>query len=109
MHQCDYCCWYYSEARGCECPSAMKESACEKARKEKDAVENKTAPVHNKRTVEEPIKLEQNVSTSETTCSKCKHHYKGSVTRETNAAGMWMEYTFCPKCQQKNLVAWHVW
>jgi len=33
-HQCDYCCWYY-EPRGCECPFNMKESACERAKKEK--------------------------------------------------------------------------
>ncbi len=35
MHMCDYCCWYYAP-RGCECPWAMKASACEKARKKKE-------------------------------------------------------------------------
>ena len=32
MHQCDYCCWYVSDARGCECPWAMRAKACEEAR-----------------------------------------------------------------------------
>lgn len=37
-HQCDYCPWYY---RGCECPCAMKASACEKAKKLKEKEERK--------------------------------------------------------------------
>lgn len=32
MHQCDICCWYVSDARGCECPLVMREKACEEAR-----------------------------------------------------------------------------
>lgn len=33
-HQCDYCCWYYTEARGC--PYSMKSKMCKQAREAKD-------------------------------------------------------------------------
>lgn len=39
MHQCEFCCWY-AEGHGiCECPVPMKRTACEKARKEKERVD----------------------------------------------------------------------
>lgn len=40
-HQCDYCCWYYTEARGCECPYAMKSKMCKQAREAKEKEEAK--------------------------------------------------------------------
>lgn len=32
-HQCDYCCWYWSGR--CDCPSVMRYSACESAKRKK--------------------------------------------------------------------------
>lgn len=51
MHQCDYCCWYYSG--NCDCPYVMKKQACENALKTKERNER-------------PIRKVQNVSNSKT-------------------------------------------
>lgn len=40
-HQCEYCIWYVSDERGCECPYIMRETACRKAKQEKHEQENK--------------------------------------------------------------------
>lgn len=39
MHQCEFCCWYAERYGTCECPTSMKRVACEKARKEKERVD----------------------------------------------------------------------
>lgn len=44
-HQCYYCCWYYTEARGCECPHSMKSKMCKQAR---EAKEKEEAKINNK-------------------------------------------------------------
>ena len=110
-HQCDYCCWYYSDERGCEALLNMRDKACESARQKKEEAEKRLVPKQIKTSEDntDTIKREENVRVIKATCSKCKKHYKASVTRDTNQAGMWMEYTLCPDCHQKNLDAWHVW
>lgn len=39
MHQCEFCCWYTEGHGTCECPVPMKRAACEKARKEKERID----------------------------------------------------------------------
>lgn len=36
MHQCEYCCWYNGRCGNCDCPTAMKRQACEKAKNAKE-------------------------------------------------------------------------
>lgn len=36
MHQCEYCCWYNGRCGSCDCPTAMKRQACEKAKNAKE-------------------------------------------------------------------------
>lgn len=33
MHQCDYCCWYNNRYSSCDCPSVIKNYACNKAQR----------------------------------------------------------------------------
>lgn len=39
MHQCEFCCWHTEGHGTCECPVPMKRTACEKARKEKERID----------------------------------------------------------------------
>lgn len=113
MHQCDYCCWYYSMSRGCECPVNMKGKACAEASNKKAEADKVLQKKTTKKSVApsepEVAKREENYRLEETTCTQCKKKYKAQTTRDTNAVGMWMEYSYCPDCQHKNLIAWHVW
>lgn len=112
MHQCDYCCWYYSMGRGCEAPLNMKGRACEDARKKKDEAENRFDTKRKQTSSKNSniIKHKENVDNVETTCIKCKKRYTAPSMRDTNVvSGQWIEYTICPDCHHQNLVAWHVW
>lgn len=113
MHQCDYCCWYYSMGRGCECPMQMKDKACAKASKKKADADRvlsgkttKKSPVSSE---PEVAKREENYRSVETTCTQCKKKYTAKSFKDTNEVGMWIEYSYCPDCQHKNLISWHVW
>ena len=112
MHICDCCCWYVNEARGCEAPRAFKERACDEAMRRKnelDAEKRKKRETSDKDDDVAVAKRIENCANVETTCSKCKKRYKAMTTRDFNALGMYIEYSFCPDCHHKNLTSWHVW
>lgn len=115
MHMCDYCCWFVSTARGCECPWAMRNSACEKAAKKKEEAEGRSAVAkkNNAKTSSASddgvVRSVESLIEKETTCSKCGKIYKKKTTTDYNSAGMHIEYSICPDCGNKNMIAWHVW
>lgn len=112
MHQCDYCCWYVSMARGCECPWVMREKACKNAQQKalaalpKKKISEKIADEHDNTAV---VRREESKHQKEIICTKCGKKYKSKTSTEYNNVGMWMEYAYCPECSAKNLIAWHVW
>lgn len=114
MHICDCCCWFVNEARGCEAPRAFKERACQEAAKRKDELDAEKKIKKSKKSEagnEDPTvaKRIENCSNVETVCSQCKKKYKAMTTRDYNNLGMYIEYSFCPDCHNKNLTSWHVW
>ena len=114
MHQCDICCWYVSDARGCECPLVMREKACEEARikasnintVKKESSKNKSDSINVEDVV---VKRVENTKITEQTCSHCHKHYKSTTTTDYNKSGMYISYSYCPECGHKNLSSWHVW
>ena len=113
MHQCDYCCWYVSDARGCECPWAMRAKACEEARNKANnaTIVSKKKSDTQKSDSDESTVIErvEDGKIKEHTCQKCHKQYKSITTTDYNKAGMYISYSYCPDCGYKNLSSWHVW
>lgn len=112
MHQCDFCCWYVSDARGCECPLVMRENACEEARikaSNANTIKKESSKSKANSDNEAVAKRVENSKIENHTCAHCHKHYKSSTTTDYNKSGMYIEYSYCPECNFKNLHSWCVY
>jgi hypothetical protein len=114
MHVCDICCWYVNDARGCEAPRAFKEKACQEASKRKvemDAEKKRKAKALKTTDgrISNKSELIENYREVETQCPHCKNNFKAMSSKETNSAGMFIEYAICPSCKHQKMISWHVW